>query len=111
MQWICCRFSLVTQRVGVDLNYFQEIREMITGCKDSDNMMLVVELVVVFMVNIAMVKVVIKVMEEQCKSKQPDCDLRSLFHLFVMITGHSAPEATQTSTKSPQLETRGIKHD
>ena len=24
---------------------------------------------------------------------------------------HSAPEATQTSTKSPQLETRGIKHD
>ena len=72
-------------------------------------MMLVLELVVVFVVNFAMVKVVIKGVEEQFMSKQPD--LRSLFHLFVMITGHSAPEATQTSTKSPQLETRGIKHD
>ncbi len=38
---------------------------MITGCKDSDNMMLVVELVVVFVVNFAMVKVVIKGVEEQ----------------------------------------------
>ena len=46
----------MTQRVGVDLNYFQEIREMITGCKNSDNMMLVVELVVVFVVNFALNK-------------------------------------------------------
>ena len=58
---------------------------MITGCKDSDNMMLVVELVVVFVVNFAMVKVVIKGVEEQFISKQPD--LRSLFRLFMMITG------------------------
>ena len=45
---------------------------MITGCKDSDNMMLVVELVVVFVVNFAMVKVVIKGVEEQFISKQLD---------------------------------------
>ena len=58
---------------------------MIIECKDSDNMMLVVEMVVAFVVNFAMVKVVIKGLEEQFISKKPD--LRSLFRLFVMITG------------------------
>ena len=53
---------------------------MITVWKDSDNMMLVVKLVVVFVVNFAMVKVVIKGVEEHP-------DIRSLFCLFVMITG------------------------
>ena len=38
---------------------------MITGCNDNANMMLVVELVVVFMVNFAMNKMVFKVMNEQ----------------------------------------------
>ncbi len=37
---------------------------MITGWKDSDNKMLVVKLVVVFVVDFAMVKVVFKGMEE-----------------------------------------------
>ena len=37
---------------------------VITGCNDNDNMMLVVELVMVFLVNFAMVKVVIKWMDE-----------------------------------------------
>ena len=38
---------------------------VITGCNDNANMMLVVELVVVFMVNFAMNKMVFKVMNEQ----------------------------------------------
>ena len=46
-------------------------------------MMLMVELVVVFVVNFTMVKVVFKGMEEQFISKQPD--LRSLFR----VLGHA----------------------
>ncbi len=45
---------------------------MITVRKDSDNMMSVVKLMVVFMVNSAMVKVVIKGVDEQFISQQPD---------------------------------------
>jgi hypothetical protein len=37
---------------------------VITGCNDNDNMMLVVELVVVFMVNFAMNKMVFRGMNE-----------------------------------------------
>ena len=37
---------------------------MITGCNDNDNMMLVVELVVVFMVNFAMNKMVFRGMNK-----------------------------------------------
>ena len=58
---------------------------MITGCKDSDNMMLVVKFVVVFVVNFAMVKVVLKAVEEQFISQQPDH--QSVFRFYVVITG------------------------
>ena len=37
---------------------------VITGCNDNDHMMLVVELVMVFMVNFAMNKMVFRVMNE-----------------------------------------------
>ncbi len=47
-------------------------------------MMLIVKLVVVFVVNFPMVKVVIKGVKEYLISKQPD--LLYLFPLFVMIT-------------------------
>ncbi len=55
---------------------------VITGCKDNDNMMLVVELVVVFVVNFTMNKMRFRVKKEWIISQKLDRS-RSVGHAFM----------------------------
>ncbi len=69
--------NTVTVSHGYTMRGCKSDLNIYTECTDSDNMMLVVELVVVFVVNFAIVRMIIKGVEEQFIPKQPD--LQSLF--------------------------------